>query len=136
MPTIRKAWVTVAPSGIKNAGLGLFAATRFYEGNIVTIYFAPNKSKKPKTQQKFMVFKYGHYHTIPIGKNGKPPYYLGAHFINDATWNCEPSQVQYLERSNNCYWDGFLIRAKTTITVGEELKLGYDISQYTHKPRK
>ena len=55
LPTIRKAWVTVAPSGIKNAGLGLFAATRFYENNIVTIYFTPNKSKEPTTNPKFMV---------------------------------------------------------------------------------
>ena len=61
---------------------------------------------------------------------------MGAHFINDATWECKPSQVKNLERSNNCYWDGFLIKAKNLITIGEEICLGYDDTQYAPKEKK
>ena len=46
-PSIRKAWVNVGTSGIKNSGLGLFAATRFNGDNIVTIYFGPNRYNTP-----------------------------------------------------------------------------------------
>ena len=70
------------------------------------------------------------YHTVPLSKDGIPSYYLGAHFINDATWECKETRIKYIKLSNNCYWDGFLIRAKKLITVGEELKLGYDENQY------
>ena len=117
----------------KNAGLGLFAAARFHKDGIVTIYFTPQKSKTPPTTDKFTAFKYGHFHTVPIMDNGQPPYYIGAHLINNATWGCQPRQVKNLKRSNNCHWDQFLIRAKSLIKIGEELFLGYNDAQYTHE---
>ena len=135
-PSICKAWVTVGTSGIKNAGLGLFAATRFYRDDIVTIYFAPKKSITPPKREKFTALKYGIYHTLPIEENGQPPYYMGAHFTNDATWHCKPDQVKNLERSNNCYWDGFIIKAKNLITIGEEICIGYNHTQYKPKSKK
>ena len=70
------------------------------------------------------------YHTVPLSKDGIPSYYVGAHLINDATWECKETRIKYIERSNNCYWDGFVIKAKKLITVGEELKLAYDDHQY------
>ena len=118
--TICTAWVTVGENGIKNTGMGLFAATRFQENHILTIYFAPKKYKTPPTKDKFTAFKYRHLHTIPIMANDQAIYYMGAHFINDATWVCEPIQVKNLEHSDNYYWDLFLIMSKSLIIIGEE----------------
>ena len=53
--------------------------------------------------------------------NDQPPYYIGAHFINDATWDCESIKIKNLELSNNCYCDGFLIKARSLITIGGEV---------------
>ena len=72
---------------------------------------------------------------IPIKENGQPPYYMGAHFINDTAWECKPSHVKNLERSNNRYWDGFPIKAKNIIIIGEEIFLGYDDTQYAPKEK-
>ena len=97
---IRKAWFTVGKSGIQNSSLGLFVATRFKRNDIVTIYFASKRYKTPPKKTKFIVLKYGHFHTIPIKENGQPQYYMVAHCINDATWEYKPSQVKNLELSN------------------------------------
>ena len=87
---------------------------------------------QPKKYQKkkYTVFKNGLYHTVPLSKDSIPSYYLGTHFINDATWECKETCIKYIKHSINCYWDGFVIKAKKLITVGEELKLDYDDNQY------
>ena len=51
---------------------------------------------------------------------------MGAHFINDATYNCEDREKKNLERSNNCKLEGLLVRATTEIRRGEEIKFNYD----------
>ena len=54
-----------------------------------------------------------------------PPYYMGAHFINDATYNCEDSERKYLEHRNNCTLEGLLVKARGEIRRGEEIKVSY-----------
>mgnify|MGYP005726413809 FL=1 len=119
LPSSCRAHISVRQSGFKDGGLGLFAAARFTENDIVTIYFAPITTKEIPKEKKYTVFKNGLYHTVPLSKDGIPSYYLGAHFINDATWECKETRIKYIKRSNNCYRDGFVIKAKKLITVGE-----------------
>ena len=54
--------------------------------------------------------------------NGELPYYMGAHFINDATFNCAKKHRLNLERQNNSYLEGLHIKAKARIEVGREIK--------------
>ena len=121
---VKTLWVTVKKSALENAGLGLFAARRFEKNEVVTIYHAPKKSKQPIDDAYAM--KYGKwYHTVPVRDNEMPPYYMGAHFINDATYNCEDSKRKNLERSNNCTLEGLLVKATGEIRRGEEIKVSY-----------
>ena len=122
---VKTPWVTVKKSALENAGLGLFAARRFAEGEIVTIYYAPTKSKEP-FYDKYAMKYHGWYITVPVKDNEMPPYYMGAHFINDATYNCEDSKRKGLERSNNCRLEGLLVKARGEIRRGEEIKVTYD----------
>ena len=83
--------MTVKKSGFKNAGLGLFAARRFGKKEVISIYYAPKKSKEP-IEDKCTIEYYSWYYTIPVRKSDVPPYYMGAHFINDATFECEDAE--------------------------------------------
>ena len=121
---VKTPWVTVKKSALENAGLGLFAARRFEKNEVVTIYHAPKKSKQPIDDAYAMKYN-GWYHTVPVGDNEMPPYYMGAHFINDATYNCEDSKRKGLERSNNCTLEGLLVKATGEIRRGEEIKVSY-----------
>ena len=122
---VKTPWVTVKKSALENAGLGLFAARRFVKDEIVTIYYAPKKSKEP-IYDKYAMKYHGWYITVPVKDNEMPPYYMGAHFINDATYNCEDSKRKGLERSNNCRLEGLLVKARGEIRCGEEIKVTYD----------
>ena len=121
---VKTPWVTVKKSALENAGLGLFAARRFEKNEVVTIYHAPKKSKQPIDDAYAMKYR-GWYHTVPVGDNEMPPYYMGAHFINDATYNCEDSKRKYLEQKNNCTLEGLLVKARGEIRRGEEIKVSY-----------
>ena len=121
---IQSPWVTVKKSALENAGLGLFAARRFEKNEVVTIYHAPKKSKQPIDDAYAMKYR-GWYHTVPVGHNEMPPYYMGAHFINDATYNCEDTKRKGLERSNNCTLEGLLVKARGEIRRGKEIKVSY-----------
>ena len=48
-------WLVVKETGIEGAGLGLVAAKRFYPGEIITIYFAPQKTKQRPTFTKYAI---------------------------------------------------------------------------------
>lgn len=117
---VKTPWVTVKKSALENAGLGLFAARRFEKDEVVTIYHA----KQPIDDAYAMKY-HGWYHTVPVRDNEMPPYYMGAHFINDATYNCEDSKRKGLERSNNCTLEGLLVKARGEIKRGEEIKVTY-----------
>ena len=91
---------------------------------MVTIYHAPKKSKQPIDDAYAMKY-HGWYHTVPVRDNEMPPYYMGAHFINDATYNCEDTKRKGLERSNNCTLEGLLVKARGEIRRGEEIKVSY-----------
>ena len=116
-------WFVVKKSGIKGAGLGLFAAKRFLPGKIITIYFAPQKSKQRPTFTKYAVNTKGHYFYVQQGC----PLFLGAHFMNDATYNCTDADREKLKKDNNAYFDGFTIKAKTRIESGCEILLSYNL---------
>ena len=122
---VKSPWVTVKKSALENAGLGLFAARRFVKDEIVTIYYAPKKSKEP-TYDKYAMKYHGWYITVPVKDNEMPPYYMGAHFINDATYNCEDSKRKRLEHSNYCTLEGLLVKTRGEIRCGEEIKVTYD----------
>mgnify|MGYP001984584889 CR=1 FL=1 len=74
-------WLEVKKSSIKGAGMGLFAARRFEKEDIITIYFAPEKSKKSPKFTKYAIKPNGYYFSVKEGC----PLFLGAHFMNDAT---------------------------------------------------
>ena len=116
-------WLVVKESGIKGAGLGLFAAKRFLPGEIITIYFAPQKSKQRPTFTKYAVHTKGHYFYVRQGC----PLFLGAHFMNDATYNCTDVDREKLKKDNNAVFDGILIKAKTRIESGCEILLSYNL---------
>ena len=116
-------WFVVKESGIEGAGLGLFAKKRFLPGKIITIYFAPQKSKQRPTFTKYAVHTKGHYFYVRQGC----PLFLGAHFMNDATYNCTDADREKLEEDNNAYFDGITIKAKTRIESGCEILLSYNL---------
>ena len=121
---VKTPWVTVKKSALENAGLGLFSERRFEKDEVITIYNAPKKSKQP-IDDAYAIKYHGWYHTVPVRDNEMPPYYMGAHFINDATYNCEDTKRKDLERSNNCTLEGLLVTANVEIRRGEEMKVSY-----------
>ena len=116
-------WFVVKESCIKGAGLGLFAAKRFLPGEFITIYFAPQKSKQRPTFTKYAVHTKGHYFYVRQGC----PLFLGAHFMNDATYNCTDVDREKLEKDNNAIFEGITIKAKTRIESGCEILLSYNL---------
>ena len=56
-------------------------------------------------------------------ENEEPLYYMGEHFSNDATWNCKDNQRNNLPHSNNCHWNGLLMKAKAMILPGGAIKI-------------
>ena len=121
---VKTPWVTVKKSALENAGLGLFAARRFEKNEVVTIYHAPKKSKQPIDDAYAMKY-HGWYHTVPVRDNEMPPYYMGAHFINDATYNCEDSKRKGLECRNNYKLESLLVKIRGEIRRGEKIKVTY-----------
>ena len=115
-------WLEVKESGIEGAGLGLFAAKRFKPGEIITVYFAPTKSKKPPRFTKYAIQRNGYYFSVREGA----PLFLGAHFMNDATYKCKEKDRERLKRENNAVLEGFTVRAKYRILPGCKIKLSYD----------
>ena len=94
------------------------------KNEVVTIYHTPKKSKQPIDDAYAMKY-HGWYHTVPVRDNEMPPYYMGAHFINNATYNCEDTKRKYLERRNNCTLDSLLVTVNVEIRRGEEIKVSY-----------
>ena len=115
-------WLEVKESSIKGAGMGLFAAKRFKMGDIITIYFAPNKNKTPPKFTKYAIQRYGYYFSVREGC----PLFLGAHFMNDATYKCKEKDRERLEKQNNAVLEGFTVKAKYRILPGCKIKLSYD----------
>ena len=60
-------WLEVKESAIEGAGLGLFAAKRFEPREIITIYFAPTKGKKPPKFTKYAILRSGYYFSVREG---------------------------------------------------------------------
>ena len=116
-------WLVVKESGIEGAGLGLFAAKRFYPGDIITIYFAPQKAKQRPTFTKYAIHTKGHYFYVGQGC----PLFLGTHFMNDATYNCTDADREKLKEDNNAYFDGITVKASKRIESGCEIKLSYNL---------
>ena len=116
-------WLAVKESGIEGAGLGLFAAKRFLPGEIISVYFAPQKSKQRPTFTKYAVHTKGHYFYVREGC----PLFLGAHFMNDATYNCTDADRGKLDKDNNAYFDGTIVKASKRIESGCEIKLSYNL---------
>ena len=113
---VKTPWVTVKKSALENAGLGLFAARRFENGEVVTIYHALKKSKQP-IDDAYAIEYHEWHHTVPVGDNEMHPYFMGAHSINDATYNCEDTKRKDLERRNNCTLEGLLVTANVEIRL-------------------
>ena len=57
----------VKESSIEGAGMGLFAARRFEKGDIVTVYFSPEKSKKSPNLTKYAIKRNGYYFSVKEG---------------------------------------------------------------------
>ena len=115
-------WLEVKESAIEGAGLGLFAAKRFEPREIITIYFAPTKNKKPPRFTKYAIQRNGYYFSVREGC----PLFLGAHFMNDATYKCEEKDRERLKKENNAILEGFTVKARYRIMPGCKIKLSYD----------
>ena len=88
--------------------MGLFAAKRFKMGDIITIYFAPNKNKTPPKFTKYAIQRYGYYFSV---REGCP---------------CKEKDRERLEKQNNAVLEGFTVKAKYRILPGCEIKLSYN----------
>ena len=122
---IVKPWLVVTKSSLHGAGLGVFAAKTFKNNEIICIYFAPEKSKQCSEDGRYTIDWRAWYYNVPKMVNGELPYYMGADFINDATFNCDKNKRLYLERQNNSYLEGLHVKAKARIAVGREIKFLY-----------
>ena len=120
-----KPWLVVKKSSLPGAGLGVFAAKTFKPNDIICVYFAPEKSKQCSEYGRYTIDWGDWYYNVPKMANGELPYYMGAHFINDATFNCAQKYEKKLEHQNNSYLEGSHIKAKGTIEPGREIKFSY-----------
>lgn len=116
-------WLVVKESGIKGAGLELFAAKRFNPGDIIIIYFAPEKAKQRPAFTKYAIYRNGYSFFVGHGC----PLFLGAHFMNDAIYNCTDEDRKKLEEDNNAILEGFTVKANKRIESGCEIKLSYNL---------
>ena len=117
-------WVEVKKSAIENAGMGLFARKRFDKNDIITIYFAPIKSKECPESKIYTVNKFRHFYSID--KNNVP-LFMGAHYCNDETWNCDAEDKNHLKEKNNAMLQGFRVVATSRIDAGQEIKFTYNL---------
>lgn len=115
-------WLEVKESSIKGAGMGLFAARRFEPGDIITVYFAPKKSERSPKFTKYALKRNRHYFSVKEGC----PLFLGAHFMNDATYKCEEKDRERLKKENNAILEGYTVKPRYRIMPGCKIKLSYD----------
>ena len=120
-----KPWLVVKKSSLPGAGLGVFAAKTFNPNEIICVYFAPEKSKQCTEDGKYTIDWGDWYYNVPKMTNKELPYYMGAHFINDATFNCGQKNEKRLEHQNNSYLEGLHVKAKGRIDPGREIKFSY-----------
>ena len=117
-------WVEVKKSAIEGAGMGLFARKRFIKDDIITIYFAPIKSKECPESKIYTVKMFGHFYSID--KNSVP-LFMGAHYCNDETWDCKVEDKNRLMEKNNAMLQGFRVVATSRIEAGQEIKFTYNL---------
>ena len=117
-----KPWLEVKESGFNGGGLGLFAMKRFEKGDIIAIHFAPEKSRDcPKVTSHTFKRDGFYFSCSPDG-----PLYMGNHYVNDNTYDCEEKDIEKLERLNNSTLVGFTVTAKYGIEAGVEITAGYN----------
>ena len=117
-------WVEVKKSAIEGEGMGLFARKRFIKDDIITIYFAPIKSKECPESKIYTVKKFGHFYSID--KNSVP-LFMGAHYCNDETWDCKVEDKNRLMEKNNTILQGFRVVATSRIEACQEIKFTYNL---------
>ena len=79
-------WVEIKKCCTEGAGMGLFAKRRFMPDDIITVYFAPKKTRKESKWKTYTIHRFGFYYSI---KNHNFPLFMGAHYMSDEIWRCK-----------------------------------------------
>ncbi|GFH48699.1 predicted protein [Chaetoceros tenuissimus] len=117
-------WVHIAKSKRENGGWGLFASRRFETGDSISIYIG--------YKQNVMKSEY-RCHDVDT-TDLKNHLFLGAHFINSATFNTDKNNVfikgpkkgkKNKERANVKYRTDYLVQARARIEKGQEILADY-----------
>ena len=106
---------------IEGAGIGLFTTNGFTPDEIIT-YFAPKKGKDAPKSKTYTIQHFGFYFSI----SENAPLFMGAHFMNDATWECKDADRESLMKDNNAKLNVFTIKDKYSSESGMEIKMTYD----------
>lgn len=113
-------WVEVKKGGLEGVGLGLFAARKFLEGDMITVYLG--REVKDDIESVYPISNTNIVLDYKPFEDGDE--LLGGHMENDANWSGEEGG-----RSNSCnarIGQHFEIFAQQTIDSGEEIFLDYN----------
>ena len=122
--------LSVRPSTIPGAGLGLFAERAFRENQIISVYLGDKMRRYYKAPSTYAL-QLNYQHNIQPNNNRL---YLGAHFANDAKFLPEVPVASNKKKrrrighpvGNNCDFEGVYIVARSQIIVGKEILLDYN----------
>ena len=84
-------------------------------GDFITVYFAPKKTKSEPKSKTYTIQCNGFYYSID---NINVPLFMGAHYMNDETWECEEADKKYFTENNNAKPTGFRVVATSRIKAG------------------
>ena len=112
-------------SGIPNAGLGVFAAQKFEEGDVVSMYCGVNQGNvlPGRLEKSNKVIRDGHGVCYNVSENDA---FLGFHFTNDPS--ASESESEAPPEWNVKVLPSLLVEALRDIEVGEECFFEYNLS--------
>lgn len=123
--------LSIRPSLIPGAGLGVFAEKTFRPNERITVYLGDSCQSNPDDDHEKSPYKLWINSNISIDVNKEPQVLLlGAHLINEIEYF---KQKRGIGRPpmNNCKFEKFEIIAKRKIIIGNELHLDYGIKEKT-----
>ena len=120
-------WFEVKPSTIKEAGLGLFAARRFFEGNLIGIFMG---KYDPDDKNNTTGYQFKNIDPCLQGEEHLP--YFGLHFANDPLYKKDVKRMpkgqatKLAQKVNIEFGAGYDCHATKRIEKGAEIFVLYE----------